>query len=93
MSQEHTQIIGHFSLGVRDIRTAKFFYTAALAPLNLHLVYESGPDARIPTLGYGPDPDHEAVNLFQHGDAASAPGKGCHIAFNAPTRDAAVCKV
>ncbi|PKS08399.1 hypothetical protein jhhlp_005343 [Lomentospora prolificans] len=88
MMWEQNQIIGHISIGVRDIAVAKVFYTAILGPLGLDLVYESPPGRQIPILGYGPDPQHEVVNIFQYGDEASAPGKGSHIAFNAPSRRA-----
>jgi catechol 2,3-dioxygenase-like lactoylglutathione lyase family enzyme len=82
------QIIGHISIGVRNITLSRQFYTAIFAPLGLSLVYESPPDHKILVLGYGPDPDHEAVNIFQDGDDASAPGRGSHIAFNATGRAA-----
>lgn len=85
---EHTQIIGHISIGVRDITIAKAFYTAVLAPLGLTLVYESPADSVTQVLGYGPDPEHEVVNIFEYGDDASPPGKGSHVAFNAPSRQA-----
>lgn len=85
---EHRQIIGHISIGVQSVELSKAFYTAILAPLGLHLVYESAPEHGVPTLGYGPDPDYEVVNIFEYGDEASPPGRGSHVAFNAPTRDA-----
>jgi hypothetical protein len=45
----------------------------------------SGSETR--TLGYGPDEDNEIVNIFEHGDEAHTPGRGCHIAFNASSRN------
>ena len=85
---EHAQIIGHISLGVRNIAVSKVFYTAAFAPLGLSLVYESPPGGAVNTLGYGPDKEHEAVNIFEYGEKASPPGRGSHVAFNAPSRQA-----
>ncbi|EWY79626.1 Glyoxalase/Bleomycin resistance protein/Dihydroxybiphenyl dioxygenase [Fusarium oxysporum f. sp. albedinis] len=79
--------LGHISLGVRDYEASKAFYDVVLAPLGLKLVYQSTATAPR-TLGYGPDPDDELINLFEYKDSATAPGPGCHIAFNAPTRQA-----
>ena len=85
---ERNQIISHISIGVKDIAVSRPFYTAVLAPLGLHLVYESPPGHESPTLGYGPDQSYEVVNIFQYGDEAAPPGRGSHLAFNAPSRRA-----
>lgn len=45
---------------------------------------------KIRTLGYGPDAEHEILNIFEFGDDAAAPGAGFHLAFNATSRDAVV---
>ncbi|CZR31581.1 uncharacterized protein FPRO_02157 [Fusarium proliferatum ET1] len=86
-SAPHT--LGHISLGVHSYEASKAFYNVVLAPLGLKLVYDSmATSSRTPrTLGYGPDPDHELVNLFEYKDTA-VPGLGFHVAFNAPTRQA-----
>jgi catechol 2,3-dioxygenase-like lactoylglutathione lyase family enzyme len=86
---ENFNTLGHISLGVQSYEASKAFYDAVLAPLGLKLVYDSmASGSQTPrTLGYGPNPDHELVNLFELRDSA-APGQGCHIAFNAPTRQA-----
>jgi catechol 2,3-dioxygenase-like lactoylglutathione lyase family enzyme len=76
--------LGHISIGVRDITTSKTFYSAALAPLDLRLMYDGHP-SRI--LGYGQDEDNELLNIFQHADARE-PAPGFHLEFNAPTRGA-----
>ncbi|OCK73752.1 hypothetical protein K432DRAFT_262177, partial [Lepidopterella palustris CBS 459.81] len=39
-------------------------------------------------LGYGLNAGHEALNIFEHGVEAQAPGAGTHFAFNAPSREA-----
>ncbi|KAK4150638.1 hypothetical protein C8A00DRAFT_46026 [Chaetomidium leptoderma] len=86
--------LGHISIGVRDYEVSKAFYTAVLAPLGLKLVYDS--EAPVPgtkevrTLGYGADPKHELLNIFEFGDDAAPPRPGFHLALNAPTRDAVV---
>jgi catechol 2,3-dioxygenase-like lactoylglutathione lyase family enzyme len=90
----HPRPIGHFSIGVLNLEVSKIFYDAVLTALGLRLVYESTPpDGGRPahkprTLGYGPDEDHEWVNIFEYGEEAHAPGRGSHIAFNALTRKA-----
>ncbi|KAK4173191.1 Glyoxalase/Bleomycin resistance protein/Dihydroxybiphenyl dioxygenase [Triangularia setosa] len=90
----HLNPLGHVSLGVRDYTISRAFYTAILAPLNLRLVYDSGPlsdpsAGKVRTLGYGPDEDHELLNIFEYQDATS-PGPGFHLAFNAPSRQAVI---
>ena len=86
--------LGHMSIGVRNYEVSKAFYTAVLAPLGLKLVYDSeapsGKKSKVRTLGYGPDKDHEVLNVFEFGDDAAPPGPGFHLAFNAPTRLAVV---
>ncbi|KAM5386413.1 hypothetical protein ACJZ2D_000376 [Fusarium nematophilum] len=89
--------LGHVSIGVKDIGVSKAFYSAILAPLDLRLVYESHPQAsdasetsstKARVLGYGPDEDHELINIFEYPGDAHAPGRGFHLAFNAPNRQA-----
>lgn len=90
----HYNPLGHISIGVRSYEVSKAFYTAVLAPLGLKLVYDSEVSApgknKVRTLGYGPDEDHELLNIFEFGDDAAPPGPGFHLAFNAPTRTAVV---
>lgn len=96
----HPRPISHISIGVRSYAVSKAFYAAVLGPLGLLLVYDSEttslspatssspPSSKRRTLGFGPDADHEMVNIFEVGEHAAAPGPGCHVAFNAPTRAA-----
>lgn len=84
---ERNQIINHISIGVKALAASKPFYTAVLGTLNLSLVYESPAGRAVPTLGYGPDPGYEVINVFEYPDTAP-PGSGCHLAFNAPSRGA-----
>jgi catechol 2,3-dioxygenase-like lactoylglutathione lyase family enzyme len=86
--------LGHVSIGVRNYDISEAFYTAVLAPLGLKLVYDSEASApgtkKVRTLGYGPNEEHELLNIFEHGEDATPPGLGFHLAFNAPTREAVV---
>ena len=90
----HYNPLGHISIGVSDYAISKAFYTAVLAPLGLTLVYDSeipNPGTKeVRTLGYGPNAEHELLNIFEFGDHAAPPGPGFHLAFNAPTRAAVV---
>ncbi|KAK1836714.1 Lactoylglutathione lyase [Podospora conica] len=104
----HPRPLGHLSLGITNHAASRAFYTAALTPLGLHLVYDSEDPAHggttptpttkkhTRTLGYGPSPSSEILNLFEYPpDGGAAAGKeekhqGFHLAFNAPTREAVV---
>jgi len=79
----HPRPLGHVSIGARDLAVSRAFYTAALAPLGLGLVFEA-PHC----LGFGPDAAHEILNVFARGADARPPGAGSHIAFNAANREA-----
>ncbi|KAJ7019229.1 Glyoxalase/Bleomycin resistance protein/Dihydroxybiphenyl dioxygenase [Mycena alexandri] len=90
----HPQPLGHMSLGVRNYTVSKAFYTAALTPIGLRLVYDSeaegpSPKGNTRTLGYGPDENRELLNIFEF-KKASPPGAGFHVAFNAPTRESVI---
>lgn len=76
-------LLGHISFGVRSIESSKTFYSATLAPLSLHLVFESKD-----VLGYGLNGDEEILNIFLLTEESHTPSNGFHLAFNAPTRDA-----
>jgi catechol 2,3-dioxygenase-like lactoylglutathione lyase family enzyme len=92
----HRNPLGHISIGVRNYEVSKAFYTAVLGTLGLFLVYDSeaaAPGAKkggVRTLGFGPDKDHEVLNVFEFGDDAAPPGPGFHLALTAPTRMAVV---
>jgi catechol 2,3-dioxygenase-like lactoylglutathione lyase family enzyme len=75
----------HVSLGVADLDRAAAFYDAALAPLGLVRLWRV---AR--AVGYGP-PGWTGEAPFAAvlgGQEARAPGRGFHLAFAAPDRDA-----
>lgn len=78
-------LLGHISIGERDLGAAEAFYTAVFAPLNVSLVFSDRKTAR--TLGYGWG-EWEPINIFERKKDAAPPGAGFHIAFNAPSRGA-----
>jgi catechol 2,3-dioxygenase-like lactoylglutathione lyase family enzyme len=71
-------MLGHVSLGVRDLERASGFYDAILLELGYVRLWTSDEG-----LGYGAAGGAEKLNIFKHDDAA-APGRGFHLAFNAP---------
>ncbi|KAJ9152256.1 hypothetical protein NKR19_g4617 [Coniochaeta hoffmannii] len=88
--KQEQRLLGHLSIGVKDYDIAKSFFLA-FRPLGMHLVYDSEaaePGSGIRTLGYGPDKTQELLNIFEYGDEAQPPGRGSHVAFNAPSREA-----
>lgn len=76
-------MIGHLSLGVRDLERAIQFYDAALIHVGWVRVWSSPTGA-----GYGPEGGNDKLALFPHPDARVplAAGPGFHLAFNAPSR-------
>jgi catechol 2,3-dioxygenase-like lactoylglutathione lyase family enzyme len=76
-------MLGHLSIGVRDLERAGRFYDAVLAPIGWVRLW-TDPDG----LGYGPEGGNDKLAVFLRADA-HPPGSGFHLAFNAPS-DAAV---
>lgn len=75
-------MLGHISLGVRDLAVAAKFYDAALGALGFVRLW-TGEDG----LGYGEPGGGEKLNLFERVNAYP-PGDGFHLAFNAPSPEA-----
>lgn len=75
-------MLGHVSLGVRDLAGAALFYDAVLNALGYVRLWtgEGG-------LGYGSPGGGEELNIFERA-GASPPGEGFHLAFEAPDRAA-----
>ena len=69
-------------VGVSDLERAIAFYDAALAPLGLIRVWTNNDAA-----GYGPSGQGDLLALKLR-PAASPPGPGFHLAFDAPSREA-----
>lgn len=63
-------MLGHVSIGVRDLAAATRFYDAVLPPIGWIRLW-TGPDG----LGYGPPGGGEKLNIFVHADARP-PGPG-----------------
>lgn len=78
-------MLGHLSLGVRDLERAGAFYDAALAPLGVVRVWSS-----TRALGYGLPGGNDRLALFHQPDAEGplAAGPGFHLAFSAPSPEA-----
>jgi catechol 2,3-dioxygenase-like lactoylglutathione lyase family enzyme len=88
----HARPLGHISIGVQSYDISKTFYSAVLGTLGLKLVFDRGAvtAGKPRTLGYGLTEHAEIINIFEYGSEARVPGRGCHIAFNAPTRQAVI---
>jgi catechol 2,3-dioxygenase-like lactoylglutathione lyase family enzyme len=71
-------MLGHLSFGVSDLERAIAFYDAALAPLGLTRVW-----TKTDAAGYGPLGRGDLLALKKRSVAATPPGPGFHLAFNA----------
>lgn len=76
-------MLDHISLGVSDLAHAAAFYDAILQPLGYRRLW-----TRPHAAGFGEAGRAERLALFEVGDDASAPGRGWHLAFAAPSRQA-----
>jgi catechol 2,3-dioxygenase-like lactoylglutathione lyase family enzyme len=77
-------MIDHLSLGVSDLARSGAFYDAVLGALGHVRLFshERG-------IGYGPPGARdEAFAILAAGEHAKPQGKGCHLAFSAPSREA-----
>lgn len=80
--------IDHVSVGVADMKRAKAFYDAALAPLGMTPVFPLEIDGALVAVGYGtPQKPTFWIGLPIDQHAASA-GNGVHVAFRAENRAA-----
>lgn len=77
-------MLHHLSLGVADLERAAAFYDAALACLGYVRVWEDRT-----AVGYGKPGGGDKLALKLRGREAQAPGPGFHLAFAAPSREAA----
>lgn len=75
-------MLDHVSIGVRDLKRAKAFYDAALAPLGYHCLSESEG-----SLGYGADMPELWISTTPSPVPAD-PKSGLHFCFRAPSRAA-----
>jgi catechol 2,3-dioxygenase-like lactoylglutathione lyase family enzyme len=80
--------IDHVSVGVTNMKRAKAFYDATLAPLGMAPVYPVEIQGQLVGVGYGaPNKPSFWIQLPINGQAASM-GNGVHIAFRADKREA-----
>lgn len=80
--------LDHVSVGVANMKRAKAFYDAALAPLGLTAIMPVEIKGQLVGVGYGADNKPEFwVQLPINGQPASQ-GNGFHLAFTAPSRAA-----
>jgi len=81
--------IDHVSIGVADMRRAKAFYDAVLAPLGMAPVMPVHAGGALVGLGYGENADKPVfwIGLPINGQPASM-GNGVHVCFSAATRAA-----
>ncbi|MFN4160633.1 MAG: VOC family protein [Stenotrophomonas sp.] len=79
---EHTTMLHHLWLGMRDPAHAAVFDDAALGALAVRRVSEDDQ-----AIGYGHVEDEDLLCLKLRADA-SLPGAGFHLAFGAPSREA-----
>ena len=84
-------MLHHLSFAVADLTRSAAFYDAALAPLGYFRVFtqESGAGRKESAIGYGRSggEDEFAIRLRQQG--VVAPSDGFHVAFRAPSQEAA----
>lgn len=76
-------MLGHLSIGVRDLDRAARFYDAAMAPIGWMRLWRDRTG-----VGYGPLGGNDKLAVFLRTNAYP-PGAGFHLCFNAPS-DAAV---
>lgn len=80
--------IDHVSVGVTNVRRAKVFYDAALAPLGMTAIYPVEINGQLVGVGYGVDAKPSFwIQLPINGQQATM-GNGVHIALRADTRAA-----
>jgi catechol 2,3-dioxygenase-like lactoylglutathione lyase family enzyme len=73
-------MLGHLSIGVRDLERARPFYDAVMATIGWEQKWPGDRKA----LGYGPPGGQDKLAVFLNGEA-HPPGPGFHLCFNAPS--------
>jgi catechol 2,3-dioxygenase-like lactoylglutathione lyase family enzyme len=69
-------MLGHLSIGVRDLDRAARFYNAVMASVGWVRLWTERDG-----LGYGPAGGNDRLAIFQRADA-HPPGSGFHLCFN-----------
>ena len=77
-------MLGHISFGVSDLSRSRRFYDAAMQALGYACVFVSEQ-----AVGYGaPGGVNDRLLLIQQPGPVTPPGRGFHLAFVAPSREA-----
>lgn len=81
--------VDHVSIGCKDVKKAKGFYDAVLAPVGMTAVYPVEIGGALVAVGYGDTPTKPEfwVQLPFNRQPASF-GNGVHVCFSASTREA-----
>lgn len=72
-------MLGHLSIGVKDLARAATFYDAIFRPIGWVRIWSDG-DA----IGYGPVGGSREPFMIAEKQGAAPPGEGFHLAFDAP---------
>jgi catechol 2,3-dioxygenase-like lactoylglutathione lyase family enzyme len=80
--------LDHVSIGVKDMRRAKAFYDAILAPLGVRPVMPIEMGGQLVAVGYGASPKPDFWIGFPIDGRPASTGNGAHVAFHAATRAA-----
>jgi catechol 2,3-dioxygenase-like lactoylglutathione lyase family enzyme len=75
-------MLGHLSIGVRDLDRAGRFYDAVMAHVDWVRLW-GDPDG----IGYGPAGGNDRLAVFLNAEG-HPPGPGFHLCFNAPNQSA-----
>ena len=75
-------MLGHLSIGVRDLERAGRFYDAVMATIGWVRLWTDTDG-----LGYGPPGGNDKLAVFLRAEGHS-PGPGFHLCFNAPNQAA-----
>src|SRR3954447_26466833 len=77
-------MLGHLSFGVSNLARATAFYDASMAALGYARVFTGQS-----SMGYGlPGTDNDRLLLILQPEPVTPPGRGFHLAFIAPSREA-----
>jgi len=79
-------MLGHVSFGVKDLARSQAFYDAVMTALGYKRVFTAAHG-----IGYGKSGASEREDqlfLALQDDPVNPPGKGFHLAFDAPSREA-----
>jgi len=82
-------MLHHISIGVSNLTASGAFFDAILEPLGFHRVWEDiRPSERHQAIGYGRVDGNDKFTLKERDSHDLSPGKGFHLAFEAPSHDA-----